>query len=395
MKKNILGISYIIIIYLLIIQHILENYIQIFHYFDEFLAILFFPVIMIYLVKNHGKIKVDKIDLRIALCLFLIIIIGVLSNILYGYQELKYVLSDLLVFIKFFLVYFCFAIIYRNKLKESEKIISTNIKFMTITLFILTILNYVFEIFPINTKRFGIGANQLFFGHPTTLAAVSVMLMVNLIFFEKKSNKKFYFFILMQILLIMSSLRIKAIGFAVVSLILIIYVLKFNKKIKFLNILIIGLICLLIGYDQVVYYFTTDGSARAELLNTSIKIANDYFPIGTGFGTFGSYYSGVNYSPLYSMYGINNVWGLTEGDAGFLSDVFWPMILGQFGYIGMALYVYCIWLIFKKIQKNYDIIEKNIYLSKILCLVYLLISSTSESAFTHPIAIPLAIILAI
>ena len=71
------------------------------------------------------------------------------------------------------------------------------------------------------------------------------------------------------------------------------------------------------------------------------------------------------------------------------------MLLGQFGYIGMGVYILIIIIIFIKIQHGYKIENKAIYISKITALVYLLISSTSESAFVNPMAIALAITIAI
>ena len=91
--------------------------------------------------------------------------------------------------------------------------------------------------------------------------------------------------------------------------------------------------------DQIEYYFFSDiqsDSARYQLLITSILIARDSFPIGAGFGTFGSYMSAIHYSPVYRIYGISNVHGLIEGATYFTSDSFWPMILGETGIVGLV-----------------------------------------------------------
>ena len=386
---------YIILLYLLVLQNPLQNYIKGFQYIDEILALMFFPIAIIYIVKNNGKIRIGKKDIAIVLCLFIIIAIGLISNIIYGYQSVIYVLSDLLVFVKFFLVYYSVQTIFKGRLKEYSKLISVHIKIITSILFILTILNYIFDIWPPESYRYGIGVNQICFTHPTMLAAVTVALMCNLIFFRYEKEKFYIITLIMQILLIASTLRMKAIAFIAVSILLMIYVLKFNKKIKVLNVLLVGGICILISYNQIVYYFTDDSFARTALLETSFEIANDYFPLGTGFGTYGSYFSGINYSPIYEMYGINNIWGLSKNNPAFISDTFWPMIIGQFGYISTILYLICIILIFSKIQDIYSKENKYMYVAKILCLVYLCISSTSESAFVNPLAILLAVVLAL
>lgn len=155
-------------------------------------------------------------------------------------------------------------------------------------------------------------------------------------------------------------------------------------------------VCFFIAYDQIEYYFfTSDDIARGVLLETSIKIANEHFPVGAGFGTFASYFSATNYSPIYAKYNIQDVHGLTKENPSFISDSFWPMLIGQFGYIGAILYLICIILMLVKIQKKFSIENKYKYIAKISILAYLMISSTSESAFVNPMAISLALILGI
>ena len=195
---------------------------------------------------------------------------------------------------------------------------------------------------------------------------------------------------------ITNTLRIKTFFFIIVFLIISIYLNKTNKKITFSKIGIIVCICILIAYNQIEYYFfTSDDIARGVLLETSIKIANDHFPFGAGFATFGSYFSAVNYSPIYLKYNIHNIHGLTKENPTFLSDSFWPMLVGQLGYIGTSFYLICIILLLIKIQKNYSFENKYEYIAKISVLAYLMISSTSESAFVNPMAISLALILGI
>lgn len=393
-KENTLKIICIIFFYILVFQSVIQEYIKFFQYFDEILALISIIYFAFYIIKNRGKITVKKSNLYIFALLIIITSIGIYANVKYKYQDYQYVFADLLVFWKFFLVYLGFEILARNKIEKYKKIIAKNIKILSILFMILTILNYIFTIFPSMGYRYGIRANQLFFGHPMSLSWVCVFLLVTLIYCEKP-NKRNCIYIIFLNLIIASTLRSKSIAFVIVSLIIFLYNQCSNKKIDTLKIFVVGVICLAVGYKQIYYYFMEEDTARSALLTTSIEIANDHFPTGAGFGTFGSYFSGQNYSPLYEMYEIDEVWGLRESNPNFISDSFWPMILGQFGYIGTILYVLCSIIIYIKIQKQYTIENKNIYIAKLLALMYLLISSTAESAFVSPFAIPLAIILAI
>lgn len=393
-KKELKMILYIFVWYILLFQSVIQTYIKAFQFFDELLAILFFPVVICYILKNRGKVYITKTSIIIILSLCIITILGLYSNIKYGYQSAQYVLSDLLVFLKFFLVYFLIKIVNKKDIKYYKRITIANVEIVTIVLVILTILNAIFGIFQNFGYRYGIPANELFFGHPSTLSATCAFLIVNLIYFNNINKKTYIFFGLLSLVMI-STLRVKSIAFIIVAFIVMLYVHKFNKKINTKKLIMLGALCCLIAYNQIYLYFAKDDSARSALLTTSFKIANDYFPIGTGFGTYGSHFSGENYSPVYKMYGLDKIWGLSEEQHPFISDSFWPMILGQFGYIGLILYIICIMLLYLKIQKEYTNEKRHIYVAKIISLLYLLIASTAESAFVSPLAIPLAIILAL
>ncbi len=389
-KNKRIGHFFIIIMYLLVFQNLLQNYIGIFQYFDEFLAILLFPYMLGYLMKTKNW-KVKKYDFIIIISLILIFCIGMYSNLKYKYQPISVAISDALLVYKFFLVYYLFNIINKkNVLHNYSNLIIKNLKIITIILSILTILNYAFNLFPYQ-YRYGIMANRLFYSHPTYLAAICIFILCAMIYFKGKINS-IYTYILA--IIILTTLRMKAIGFLAIFVLIVLFVKKRNKRITFSKLAVLGLICAALVYNQIEYYFfTTTDSARSALLTTSIEIANDYAPFGTGFGTFASHFSAEVYSPIYEKYGIENIYGLQKNNTSFISDSFWPMILGQFGYLGLILYCICLICIFKKIQINYSSENKNIYMAKIIVLVYLLISSTSESAFVNPIAIPLAIIL--
>ncbi|WMJ70872.1 hypothetical protein [Stenotrophomonas sp. 24(2023)] len=90
-------------------------------------------------------------------------------------------------------------------------------------------------------------------------------------------------------------------------------------------------------------YYLGQGSedmARTALTTTSVKIANDSFPLGSGAGTFASAPSyKLGYSDVYRVYGLDRVYGISQETGNFITDVFWPKILGQSGYIGLIAYL--------------------------------------------------------
>lgn len=384
LKINLKYVFFLLCFIVFIFQNYLQTIFPIFSYFDELFSLLFFPIFIYKFCK--GKIKNNKI-INIS---FLICIIGLISSLLNNYQNLSTIFSDMIIFEKFFFTMYISSILFDKEFldKHRRKTIFC-INSITFILTILTCVNYIFKIFP-GEIRYGIMSNSLFYSHPTYLASVCIFLIaMNLLL----KNRMISLSNIVLFVMLLSTLRAKAIASAVVAIIICAYVIKNNKKISFSKLFVIGALLFVVFFRQFSYYFFSDGFARKELTVKSICIANDHFPFGAGFGSYGSYYSTVNYSPVYYMYGLNNVWGLSPNYSAYATDTFWPMVIGQFGYIGAILYLVIIVLIFLKIQNDFTVDNKYYYCSKILCFSYLIISSIAETAFVNPLAIPLALLL--
>ncbi len=88
----------------------------------------------------------------------------------------------------------------------------------------------------------------------------------------------------------------------------------------------------------------TDTQARTALTLKCVDVARDYFPWGSGLGTFASEPAATHYSQLYYAYGLSNVFGLEPyagqpGHPTFLLDTWWPHIVGEFGFLGTLLFL--------------------------------------------------------
>ena len=393
-KKSIKYIFFIVCVYILTFQNLLQRLIVPVKYFDELLALFSLFWLCVYVVKK--KLKVTKYGLYMFITLCILIITGLYSSFKYNYQPIWVVFSDVLLLIKFFLVYTFIQAVYDNLfLKEYKKNIAFHAKIIIYIFLILTILNIIFKLWPVNIFRFGLMANQLFYSHPTVLASTCVFL-ISIVILTESDEKTQYINILILLLILATTLRFKAIGVGVIIILMLLYFRFTDKKISLWVFGILALCAIFIAWNQInIYYFKLDGSARKMLTLKSIEIARDYFPGGTGFGTFGSYFSSVVYSPIYGMYGLSNIYGLQQGNTSFVNDTFWPMILGQFGVLGLLAYIILLIMIYLKIQKSYANGSKDIYIAQMVAFIYLLISSTSESAFVNPLAISFAMIIGI
>ena len=79
--------------------------------------------------------------------------------------------------------------------------------------------------------------------------------------------------------------------------------------------------------------------ARPALYYQAINIANDFFPWGSGQGTFGSVPVNMLYNRIYYDYDLSHIHGLGETGDNFKMDNHWSSIIGENGYMGTVLYM--------------------------------------------------------
>lgn len=385
---------FIAVMYMFTLQFWIMRKFTLFQYWDEIYALLAIPL---FIFSSKGKISIKKENKyvnRIIVALMLFVAIGLLSNIFWDYQKWFAVMQDIFINLKFFFgiatTYYLFRNFDINKYKNN---INYHAKILIGLFFALVVQNKITHIFAVADARFGIHAEKIFFNHPTELASTTFFLLLILMLTYSHIGKEFLF-VTMASFVILMTLRFKAIATVMLFFYMYMIVLSGRKMKMFYLLPLLPFIIAVGGKEFVFYFFGTNtmDMARGALTYTSLKVANDVFPLGAGFGTFASWMSGVYYSPLYLMHGINGVWGLGKEWPGLVSDVFWPMIIAQNGYIGLLIYIYIIYCLFRLIMQcqKYD---KKLLLVGIGALSYLLVSSIAESAFVNPLAVPLSFVI--
>lgn len=394
-KRKVMDYLFIFFFFLLLFRDFFEYYlhIKLIGYSDEFISLLAFPLVIIELKDKYWKIKFDyRYDILINV--IILVILGWLGSIIYNYQPFSIYMTDFLLIIKFwlalyvghFFAYVCSDNVMNYLSKKANELI--------LLFLFMVIFDLIFKVFPA-TYRFGLRSEQLFFSHPSSFCA-SLVILFSTYLIGLDSNAQPDFKILFSVFFLMcSTLRTKAIGAS--SLMIIIYYLLYvkKKKISLKTFLLLVPIAFFIAKDQIYFYFFSNiqsDSARYQLLIKSFSIALDHFPFGSGFGTFGSYASAVNYSKLYYIYGLSNVNGLSIDNISFICDSFWPMITAQFGFLGLLIYTRLLIVLFKKIQLVKGC-HGFLYLGCVFIYIYLVIISVAESSFVNPITIPMAILL--
>lgn len=351
---------------------------------DEICALVLF---IIFCVKSFNGFKLFKEEKYIILSLVIMTLIGLTSNLYSGFQPMSYALIDVLTCSKFIFVYLGVRALYTGKISENFFYDHFNgiAKFFSVLFFLLMLHDYLLNPFfkQVDFRYFAL-STELFYPHPTFLASSCIILMCILISSLNKCKTNMIYICMLATVVIMT-FRSKAIAFVALFFFLMLCVMGLRIRSKFFIFLPLILSGLYIGWDQLQYYFVKiQESTRAIMLRDCFKIANKFFPLGSGFATYGSFMANEHYSPLYNTLGYSGLQGMSQNSVSFLSDSFWPIIIGQFGYFGMMCFliiVLCFFMIGLKFQKN-----TCAFIALTSILLYMMISSTSESSFFNPFA---------
>lgn len=163
-----------------------------------------------------------------------------------------------------------------------------------------------------------------------------------------------------------------------------------------LAIAIVGVV-LFVTWEKIDYYFISGGQVDMafdeDLLSTfarpimyaSMFVIIGLHPLlGSGFASFGTYASStsVNYSNLYSVIGIDGIWGLSEDFDTFICDAYYPS-LAQFGIVGIFLFIYFFVWVYKKNSVFLYTSGKVVYSVGVISIVVILIESIAATSFNQ------------
>lgn len=375
----------------LILFNIIGRYINMTSYIDEAICLISLIIYILIIVKNHGIMRVSKYEKRILKCILILLFIGIISVIKNRFVlNFDYILKDILLTFKFFITYISLKTILQNYKSESlyKNIVAIS-KCIIIIIFLGGIVNLFLDVGMGGEIRFGIRSYKFLYSHYTYLV-FNVVILISIIETEKDKDNVLFFVI--GICCLILSLRTKAIVFAA-SYILVKVAIGKKEKIRDLKkyfkikyIVIVLSVGALMAYPKVKEYISWGYSynLRNALYVYGIKYALEQFPVGTGFATFSTNISVKAKSPLYNI--MNNAQGLSDGANAVVSDVFWPSIYTQFGFIGAIIYMIAIINIIKDIINNSNI-DKKMILSQLIIIGYLIISSFAEAAFSNDTAV--------
>lgn len=365
----------------MIFQDLIQVNVSFFSYMDEGLAMITTIYALILLLNKKKPIKITKYEL-IALIFFLLyLFLGFISNATHNIIVFKHGILSMIMTAKGYMLYFSCRVIFQYY-DVKASILKNISKVLEISLYILALIGIVN--IPLNFledqgMRFGLHTVSIGFSHPTELAFFAIISMTTILLYYNYTNKTKgeLSVIIASSLLVLFTGRSKAIAFICVYIILF-YFMKLIKKFKLKYFILLIPIMVYIALPRIISEFFN--GARGYLYTAGYKIAKGYFPLGTGFGTFGSYMSREFYSPLYYEYGLSSVWGLSPSMPSYIADTYWAMIMGETGFLGVVLLILVLYFIFVQFLKGYNDYKSKIITFGLIC--YTVVTSIAEPIYS-------------
>ena len=391
MKINLKSFLITFLIIMLFLGELLAEHIKVFSYVDEVICLL---SVIFLMIKIITKKKLDsKSDTSIIIFLIIIVIVGVIGNFISKLENGKlYIIIDIISTVKAVCTYMFvknfLTVKTANKVSKNLFFVS---KFFIIVSAVFAILSQFTNLHMTSEVRYGIRGYTFIFAHQHMLAGYIMTFLLFIVMNEKKNGKKFLYTVLAFISQIMTT-KGPSIIWCVLILLFYRYFIK-RKKISKFTILGIIFISIVLGQYQIKTYLMNEKSPRAIFYKYGIITTKEYFPFGAGFSTYGSQNAKLNYSKLYIKYGFNEINGMTKEYGPFLNDNYWPMLLGQVGFICTVMYLIIFIMIFKNMQKKCsDRYVKAIVISN---YIYIMIHSLGSAIITSSVGVLIFMIIGI
>lgn len=226
------------------------------------------------------------------------------------------------------------------------------------------------------------------FGGEESAALGQIALCCGMIYFlfteHTKRNRNIAIFLM---LIGLASGKSKYIGECIAFIALVVYVdkkIRFDNMATYLKVGLLGTVIIFFTWTKFNAYYVegfqedAERMARPETYKTGLLIMKDYFPFGSGLGTFASAAAAKEYSPLYYKYKIDDIWGLTPENPMFLADTFYPIVYSQFGFFGALMFL---WFWKRRLQEANRIIDPNYYKMALMCILALALENTADSSY--------------
>lgn len=359
-------------LFLMVFQLLLGKINPFFNYFDEGVALLFLIILLIDVAKGEVRIPTKGYIIGMITCLIIYVFMATISSLIYDYQSVIHSTVSFFLSIKWFLI--CFGTLHVCKKGKWFKIQWSR-------------RPVAFSI--IAWSLWGIGSMTGLFGSYSAqiidICAKGVFLFACLLMTWHGHYTEYILATLCVGLLAMTGKAKGYVAICIGAVCLMRIIKKSRKRFNMMHIMMLGVAATLLAWDKIHFYYVIGKSgnfARYRLFATSFDIARDYFPLGSGWGSYGSYYAYKVYSPVYYLYGIDRHPELGIEKKVFLTDAYWPSVIAESGIIGFLAVAFMCVLLFFSLQRIKD---NRIYYASVFGFAYMMMSTMEESGFANPV----------
>lgn len=330
----------------LLYASVLPNGLAAMKYIDDILPLIMGLIGCIYILREK---KVTDVGM-ISLLLMSICIVGLVSNYASGLTKIMPAMLDMFSFLKMFFVYLgTWGILYNRDsvLNDAIHYLAYIAKAFIAVGFFCALLNLAGVVNMYGQVRFGFKSFQFIYGNASQYGILVGVALAFVLMLDKKNN---WVYEIMGVLTMILTLKGMSLIIAAVYVCLRLFS---SRRIKIWQLALIGMILLFVLRYQIINYLMNEAAPRAILLRNGANIANEYFPLGAGFATFGSEMSGRYYSPLYIQYGMSTKRAFTYSSTtvNYINDTYLGMVMGQFGWIGTILLLIIFAIIARKLLR--------------------------------------------
>lgn len=333
----------------LILETVLRRDFAFVQYLDEVTALLMGVVFLADIIRTRRIDRDEILVILLTLCMFALGLIGNIKFNLVGHRQ--YWLMDAFNMFKFIAASLGAMRLF-SATKNNEYIIqylNLFVEIIVATATLCLVTNCFRDINMTTDIRYGFRTfNFIFFRVGDYYEACLYMLMVLFadLFIEKRRIT--WLFIAMTMVNMVSTLRSRAFIFASLFLLFYVVFVAFRvEKIKIRYAVPIVIAAAVTFAGQLTYYFAGT-TARGILLRNGIRTMKAYFPLGSGFATFGTAVAQQYYSKLYLRYGFWRYFGTSMKNRSYLMDDYWPAILAEIGLFGAVLMFAVILTLFRR-----------------------------------------------
>lgn len=323
-------------------------------------------ILLLYTFMMYGSKYINKKPWKEFMVCFGVIAFYVVYSFLFGENVAGGIWLDLMQEIRPYSIIFCTWILNPQFTKKQKK-------WMLITM-IITLFSWI--LYHPQTLDSQVEAEFPVLGQLAICTGMSYYLFTK----ETKRNRLIALFLVLTGML---APKFKFIG-EVVCFISFIFFLKkrlnFRSPKTMIYCVLVVTIVLMVSWTRFDAYYVSgldnEGLARPMTYKTGLKILWDYFPFGSGMGSFACNGAKVYYSPLYYKYDLNGIWGLGVVGA-FICDAYYPS-LAQFGIVGV--FFFC-WFWKRRLAAFNIIADMRYYRVAMVTFCCLAIEQTADSSW--------------